>query len=341
MSDDLLDAQPPAEKFILECVPELDGCATKDPEPPNPIDDPFDEFWRAYPRKAGKKYARSGYRKAVDEGADPDAILAAAQAFHEFCVDTVREKEFIRHPARWLSERPWEAGQPYVNRPRRVRPKPDLVAEEVSSPTAADAVPEPIKRTPVISRPVSPKWTLAPIPTAVYRLLSKDNVLLYVGVSGNVGVRLKTHEREKPWWFLVEHTDIRTESAYGDFFVDEYEACLNEFPVFNVDLVPWRCWRPSTGNKAFDRIRDRADIAGAVARLDDAGVRGRLDALRKAFRATYETAVAVVGPDVRPDETWRRLVLIAAEERYLDFERKPPRERGAKRKSVPTGGVSR
>lgn len=338
MSDDLFDAQPSTPEPNLYKVRQTRRNRRNDPLP-DPLVDAFEEFWRAYPRKIRKKDCKLRYVLAVEAGADPAAILASAQAFREFCVDTAREEQFIRHPLRWLAERPWEEGEPFINRPRYIKAKSDSAVGELSSPSTCEPAPRPVEQ-PQARKPLA-RVPVVVVPTVVYRLLARDGILLYVGVSSNVEERMKAHQREKPWWHLVEHVDIRTESAYGDFFVDEYEACLNEFPVFNVDLVPWRCWRPSTGNKAFDRVRDRADIAGAVARLDDAGVRGRLDALRKAFRGTYETAVAVVGLDVWPDETWRRMVLVAAEERYLDFEKKPPRERGLKRKFALNGGGTR
>jgi hypothetical protein len=146
MSDDLLNAQPPNPKFILEYVPEIDDCTAEDPEMPsrlirrprtraplpNALIGDFEEFWYAYPRKVNKGGARGRYAKAVEDGADPAAILAAAKEFQGFCKDTGREQKFIRHAERWLMEASWKQGLPFADAPPRLKhvepPSPDELA---------------------------------------------------------------------------------------------------------------------------------------------------------------------------------------------------------------------
>lgn len=140
MSDDPFDVQPPAEKLTLEFVP-VPCQRHVEPELPDPIDGLFEEFWRTYPRKGGKQTARGRYAKAVREGAEPVAILAAAQAFHEFCTDTGREQQFIRHAERWLQEKPWESGEAFIDRPKR-QPRRAIKVPDATIPTR-DAEPEP------------------------------------------------------------------------------------------------------------------------------------------------------------------------------------------------------
>jgi len=64
----------------------------------------FDDFWKVYPRKAGKQAARKAWDKAVKD--TPSVIvLAAAAAFRD---DPNREDEFTPHPATWLNQGRWE-----------------------------------------------------------------------------------------------------------------------------------------------------------------------------------------------------------------------------------------
>jgi len=134
MSDDLLFyVQPPTSQLELNAVPEpCDQPANPEPslEPvprqrrvtpvlPDPLVGTFEEFWRVYPRKVSKAHARTRYAKQISDGADPAAILAAAEEFRDFCKDTGREQKFIRHPGRWLIEASWEKGLPFADAPPR------------------------------------------------------------------------------------------------------------------------------------------------------------------------------------------------------------------------------
>ena len=64
----------------------------------------FDEFWQAYPRKAGKRVAREAYEQAIRE-ADPAVILAGAK---RYAADPNREAQFTPHPTTWLRQGRWE-----------------------------------------------------------------------------------------------------------------------------------------------------------------------------------------------------------------------------------------
>lgn len=66
--------------------------------------DSFEHFWRAYPRRAGKKAALSAWLVAIQE-ADPDAIVAAALRYAN---DPNREQRFTPHPATWLRQGRWD-----------------------------------------------------------------------------------------------------------------------------------------------------------------------------------------------------------------------------------------
>lgn len=69
----------------------------------------FDEFWTAYPRKAGKKDAERLWRAVVErKGVDPDAVMAGlATAVHTWAILGTAER-FIPYAATWLRGGHWE-----------------------------------------------------------------------------------------------------------------------------------------------------------------------------------------------------------------------------------------
>ena len=67
--------------------------------------DPFDEFWKAYPRKTGKDAARKSYALALRRGAKPEAILAGLK---RTTWDTREGGRFIAHPSTWLNQGRWQ-----------------------------------------------------------------------------------------------------------------------------------------------------------------------------------------------------------------------------------------
>lgn len=91
----------------------------KAPNPnPNPIDSPvvpkgtkengFADFWRAYPKRRGEnseKAAAKAYAKAVDDGAQPAAIISAATAFAaEMRTENKIGGPYVPMAAKWLHE---------------------------------------------------------------------------------------------------------------------------------------------------------------------------------------------------------------------------------------------
>lgn len=68
-------------------------------------EDRFEEFWKVYPKKDGKKKARENFARAVKRGADPDEIIAGARRYADACVG--RDPHFIKWPQGWLSDERW------------------------------------------------------------------------------------------------------------------------------------------------------------------------------------------------------------------------------------------
>lgn len=64
----------------------------------------FDDFWRAYPRRVGKRAAAAAWGRAVKRAA-PETIIAAAEAY---AADPNREPAFTAHPTTWLNQDRWD-----------------------------------------------------------------------------------------------------------------------------------------------------------------------------------------------------------------------------------------
>lgn len=64
----------------------------------------FGDFWTAYPRKVGKRAARTAFDKAVGR-ALPEVVIAGAERLRD---DPNREAEYTPHPSTWLNRDGWE-----------------------------------------------------------------------------------------------------------------------------------------------------------------------------------------------------------------------------------------
>lgn len=71
---------------------------------PAVVDDGFDTFWQAYPRREAKGAARKAWAKAVTL-ADPAVIIAGALRYRH---DPNRDPAFTAHPTTWLNQHRWE-----------------------------------------------------------------------------------------------------------------------------------------------------------------------------------------------------------------------------------------
>jgi len=72
------------------------------------ISDEFDEFWRAYPRKVGKRAAQKAYCAALKR-ADAAAILQGVRVLaKEFAARPPDQLKFCPHPSTWLNADRWE-----------------------------------------------------------------------------------------------------------------------------------------------------------------------------------------------------------------------------------------
>ena len=118
--------------------------------------------------------------------------------------------------------------------------------------------------------------------TALYRIYADGEVLLYIGVSNNFGVRWQKHASTKPWW-----GDVRSQTIYWfdtrDEALDaEALAIFTEQPTHNV-MHRRQALRLETVQQ---RLRERpanlriTDRPGLIGELEEA--RSRFDSFGKA-----------------------------------------------------------
>jgi hypothetical protein len=70
--------------------------------------------------------------------------------------------------------------------------------------------------------------------TALYRVYDDVGVLLYIGVSGNFGVRWQKHAATKPWWGNVRSQTIYWYDSRDEALDAEALAIFREQPKYNI-----------------------------------------------------------------------------------------------------------
>jgi hypothetical protein len=103
-SPDSEESLPREEKALMQdCINDR---RPAEPEPEPELGDPFEAFWRAYPRKVAKDAARRAFAAAIKRGADPAILIAGAQ---RYAIERQGEPpRFTKHPATWLNGGCWE-----------------------------------------------------------------------------------------------------------------------------------------------------------------------------------------------------------------------------------------
>jgi hypothetical protein len=96
---ELRDAMP---KAAISTQPEL---PLAEPKPAEPAD-PFNDFWKAYPRKVGKQAAAKAFQAAAKANTSHSAaIVAAAMAYGQSVAKWPKDRqEYVPHPATWLNQ---------------------------------------------------------------------------------------------------------------------------------------------------------------------------------------------------------------------------------------------
>ena len=69
-----------------------------------PLDEAFEDFWEAYPRKVGKGAARKAFKKALSVTTIDDIMFGLSQQIEGL---STKEKQFIPHASTWLHGERW------------------------------------------------------------------------------------------------------------------------------------------------------------------------------------------------------------------------------------------
>lgn len=90
----------------------LDNIDKKKPIRANALDNGFEEFWQAYPKKVGKDAAQKSWTKTR---AKIDDVLKALQWQKESDQWQKNDGQFIPNPATYLNQGRWQDEQPLLN----------------------------------------------------------------------------------------------------------------------------------------------------------------------------------------------------------------------------------
>lgn len=96
---------------------ELESSRSAPPSAPS-VPDPFDAWWKEYPRKVGKPKAMSAYRTATGRKKVPPEVLLEALRRWAAYWKAKNEPEFIPHPTTWLNQERWNDPVPALPRGR-------------------------------------------------------------------------------------------------------------------------------------------------------------------------------------------------------------------------------
>jgi len=67
----------------------------------------FEELWKLYPRKQGKKDALKHYKRAVKEGTTDDEIEAGIQSYVGYIEKNDVDKRYVKHGSAWFNQEGW------------------------------------------------------------------------------------------------------------------------------------------------------------------------------------------------------------------------------------------
>ena len=83
------------------------------------LKDDFEEIWKLYPNKQGKKKAFAAYERAIRDGVENAEILDGVKRYAKYCQDRRDEKRYIKHGDTWFNGACWQ--DEYDDTPTRPR----------------------------------------------------------------------------------------------------------------------------------------------------------------------------------------------------------------------------
>lgn len=94
--------------------------------------------------------------------------------------------------------------------------------------------------------------------TAVYRIYDHAGVLLYVGLTTNPRGRFKLHAKDKEWWPETDTYKLHWYSTALEAEIAEQYAIVEEGPLHNRNLPPWRLNAPIQVNREHCESMEQA-----------------------------------------------------------------------------------
>jgi DNA-binding XRE family transcriptional regulator len=73
-------------------------------------------------------------------------------------------------------------------------------------------------------------------PAALYRMFNETGVLLYIGMTTNIGTRMVNHQFDKPWWSEVRTIRVTPYSNRTEAENAERGAIIAEQPLWNEQI---------------------------------------------------------------------------------------------------------
>lgn len=113
--------------------------------------------------------------------------------------------------------------------------------------------------------------------TAVYRLYSERDALLYVGITHQPDVRFAQHAKDKWWWGEVHRREMDWADTRAEASIAEQDLVEHLTPRYNAAMPPWRIPDPP-----LDHL---PPAEAAAARQDFEALRRDVNAARAALFA--------------------------------------------------------
>jgi len=88
------------------------------------MNEDFDRFWEAYPRKVGKSSARKQWEEQMESGVDPEDLIASAENYAKECSAHGAEERYVKHGSNFLAENRFEDYTPENYQPTQTANQP-------------------------------------------------------------------------------------------------------------------------------------------------------------------------------------------------------------------------
>ena len=68
----------------------------------------FENIWKDYPRKEGKKKAFASYKRALNNGVTDEEIMEGLEKYNQYIKKEKTDRKYIAHGSTWFNENRWQ-----------------------------------------------------------------------------------------------------------------------------------------------------------------------------------------------------------------------------------------